>query len=346
MKNKKKFSLKRFLNYDIRVKIKSIEKKIKLKLYPSYFKFSGFRKYYTYFIFNLIFFEKVFKKKKEIYNQIKKITDISENRINSLYCLPSSGSNFLRNFFQSYLEIRYGIGNGIPKFNNYTDNKWHYSDTIIFPADLFSNIKLENESKNNEWKFYDKRTFLKERVIAGRYPLKDMDLFKIENTKPLVLFREPHDWLISVYVRRIKIKHYKGNNLDDINHELIDHSIARYKKFLKFWIDFLKSKNMKEFLVVNFDDLTKKNSKSTILNILNFFQIPIDESAINKSLQYNSKEFVLTDLKTDFKGTRFIDENEKIKLKKKIDEIINKKFNDQGILKLYDELKKLSKKLN
>ena len=87
MKNKKKFSLKRFLNYDIRVKIKSIEKKIKLKLYPSYFKFSGFRKYYTYFIFNLIFFEKVFKKKKEIYNQIKKITDISENRINSLYCL-------------------------------------------------------------------------------------------------------------------------------------------------------------------------------------------------------------------------------------------------------------------
>ena len=59
----KNFSLKRFLKLDIRWKLRIIGKKLEFTFYPNFFSFNGFKSIYSYFVFNLIFFEKVLKKK-------------------------------------------------------------------------------------------------------------------------------------------------------------------------------------------------------------------------------------------------------------------------------------------
>ena len=52
-----------FLNADIRWKLRKLEKILPFKIYPKKFEFKGLKKIYTLFLFNLIFFEKISKKK-------------------------------------------------------------------------------------------------------------------------------------------------------------------------------------------------------------------------------------------------------------------------------------------
>ena len=53
-----------FLNADIRWKLRKLGKILPFNLYPRKFEFRGFKKIYTLILFNLIFFEKISKKKK------------------------------------------------------------------------------------------------------------------------------------------------------------------------------------------------------------------------------------------------------------------------------------------
>ena len=264
MINFRKFKFKRFLKLDIRWKLKRIEKLLGINLYPKYFEFNGIKNFYSYIVFNLIFFEQIFKKKKVVFQRIKKISENNNKKVNFIYCLPSSGSNYVRNFLSSYFELRYKIGNGIPKFDNYSDNRWFYSDSPVIWPDLFSNVFLEQYQPNNEWSFYNKEEFLKERVGMSRYPLKGIDLFKIEDTKPLILLREPYDWFTSVYFKKSKEDYYSTEEKNIINKKIINDTIVRYLKYNKFWINYLKKKNKEDFLIIKFKDLVTEEKKSIL----------------------------------------------------------------------------------
>ena len=244
MKIKNKFKLKNFLSLDIRWKLKRISKKIGINLYPSYFHFNGLKTIYHKIIFNLIFYEKVSKKKKIIYKKIAKITGKKDYKVNFIFSPPSSGSNYVRNFFSSYFELRYKIGNGIPKFDNYSNNTWMYSDTPIIKGDLFNNIVLEENTKENEWKFYDEEKFYRERIGMSRYPLQGLELFKLDYLKPLILIRKPYDWLVSVYLNKYKTDvFYKNFTIENkTNVKLIKDSSLVYQKFIDFWKNYLKNK--------------------------------------------------------------------------------------------------------
>ena len=341
MINFKKIKFRRFLNLDIRWKLKRIGKHIGINLYPKYFEFNGIKNFYSYLIFNLIFYEKMFKKKKVIFQRIKKISKINKSKINFIYCLPSSGSNYVRNFLSSYFELRYKIGNGIPKFDNYSDNRWFYSDSPVILPDLFSNVFLEQYQKNNEWSFYNKEEFLKERVGMSRHPLKGIDLFKIEDTKPLVLLREPYDWFTSVYFKKSKEDIYSKEKKNVINKKLINDTIARYLKHNNFWINYLEKRNKEDFLIIKFKDLVT-NEKKSFLRILNFFKIEIDEEKVDKAIYVNSKEFTISNNQAEFKGTRFVNPKEKQKIKDLIHEELKKEFEKNKIIDLYDKILSLS----
>ena len=341
MINFRKFKFKRFLKLDIRWKLKRIEKLLGINLYPKYFEFNGIKNFYSYIVFNLIFFEQIFKKKKVVFQRIKKISENNNKKVNFIYCLPSSGSNYVRNFLSSYFELKYKIGNGIPKFDNYSDNRWFYSDSPVIWPDLFSNVFLEQYQPNNEWSFYNKEEFLKERVGMSRYPLKGIDLFKIEDTKPLILLREPYDWFTSVYFKKSKEDYYSTEEKNIINKKIINDTIVRYLKYNKFWINYLKKKNKEDFLIIKFKDLVTEEKKS-ILRILNFFKIEIDEEKINRAIHVNSKEFTISNNQAEFKGTRFVNPNEKQKIKDLIHDELKSEFKKNKVFDLYADILSLS----
>lgn len=332
----KNFSLKRFLKLDIRWKLRRIGKKIGISLYPNSFNFKGIKNLYSYFIFNLIFFEKILKKKRLLIQRIKLVSTKNKKKVNFIYCLPSCGSNYLRNFLSSYFEIRYKIGNGIPKFDNYSDNRWFYSDSPIIMSDLYTNINIEIFERNNDWEFYNKDQFLSERVGISRHPLKQLDLFEINETKPLVLIRDPYDWIYSIYVRKYKSSFYKDLKFKECNTKIIEDSIKRFHKFYDFWIYNLKNKNKNEFLVINFKSLVE--NEKTFLKILNFFKIPVEKDHINNSIKINSKEFTKSYLGFDFKGTRFANISEKNEIKELIKDYVSKRFEETKVQEKYNEL--------
>jgi len=343
MINFRKFKFKRFLKLDIRWKLKRIEKLLGINLYPKYFEFNGIKNFYSYIVFNLIFFEQIFKKKKVVFQRIKKISENNNKKVNFIYCLPSSGSNYVRNFLSSYFELKYKIGNGIPKFDNYSDNRWFYSDSPVIWPDLFSNVFLEQYQPNNEWSFYNKEEFLKERVGMSRYPLKGIDLFKIEDTKPLILLREPYDWFSSIYVRRFKGEFYKDFSQNNINEKLIQDTILRFKKFTNFWKKFLTNQENQNFLIIKFENLVESN-KEIFLKILKFFNLEIDNEKVDRSIYINSKEFIMSNMQAEFKGTRFADVNDKNRKKELLKDILKNEFEKNNILENYNQLLNLQNK--
>ena len=59
--------IKNFLRADIRWKLKKISSVTKIKFYLDHFPFTGLKGIYTRLIFNLLFFEKAFVKRKLIF---------------------------------------------------------------------------------------------------------------------------------------------------------------------------------------------------------------------------------------------------------------------------------------
>ena len=60
--------IKNFKRQDIRNKLKSLSRKLKIKIYPDFFYSNGLRSIYSKVIFNLIFNEKLRQVKKKNYN--------------------------------------------------------------------------------------------------------------------------------------------------------------------------------------------------------------------------------------------------------------------------------------
>ena len=223
MKIKKK--LVSFLQSDIRWKLIKLSKIVGINLYPKKFNLDN---YIHKMIFSLIFNEKSKKIKKINLQNLIEQKKYSKQNLKFLISPPGSGSTFVRCMLGSYFEIFYGIGNGIPKYNNLT-NEWIFNGSPILSSDLFNSIKINDSlNKKNTDKYFSKEEFFKNVVFFSRYPYKDsnIDLNYLNNSKFIVLFRDPYDWMISQYTRYQK-KTYVNNKKVDIN-------------FIKEYLNYLK----------------------------------------------------------------------------------------------------------
>jgi len=307
--------IKNFLQADIRWKLKKISYVTKINFYLDYFPFNGIKGIYTWLVFNLIFFEKALVKRKEIFENIKKNTVKENEKINFFVSSPGSGSNYLRCMLSSYFEIYHKIGNGIPKFDNIF-NKWIYSTSPIISGDLYNAVILEKNYLYNPQKkkdmgeiFFSHEDFSKMKVVFTRYPFQKADLFHLNNMRPVILIREPLDWLISYYTHH-KVRRYEKE--DNINKKLINEALNRIKKYFVFWNDYAlyKNKNV-DFKIVNFNSLIN-NSEKIFFDICNFYNYKnIDSEIIKRCVEINSKEFALKYLNVQFKGSRFTDDKSK-----------------------------------
>ena len=131
-----------FKDYDIRWKLKKISKLTRINIYPSQFKFNFINKIHSLIIFDLIFFNKILDKRKNLYNFIKSMSEYRTNNINFLISPQSSGSNFLRQCINSYFEISNNLGNGIP-FHDKLKDRWMNSGPAIIFSDMWRSINFD-----------------------------------------------------------------------------------------------------------------------------------------------------------------------------------------------------------
>ena len=283
-----------YKDYDIRWKLKKISKLTGVNIYPTKFKFNFFGGIHTYIIFHLIFFKKILKEKRNLYDFIKLNSEYKTSNINFLISPQSSGSNFLRQCINSYFEMINKLGNGIPFYDKLND-EWISSGPSIVFSDMWRIIDLK---RNINFKKLDsnlKKEFLSKRVIFSRHPTMHCDLYNLDdnNINPLILIRQPKSWIMSRYVYLINNNNYyskftKSN--DEINTKIIKDEFVRLNFFYIYWIENLKKKE--KFLILNYDDLIK-NTNETILKALKFFKYKnIDIETLKKVSEYNSTNFI------------------------------------------------------
>ena len=134
--------IKYFIRLDIRKKLKLLNKYTKIQFYPSYFPKNGIKSIYTKIILNLFLFNEFKTYKKIFYNSIFNKKNIN-SKTNFLVSTPSSGSTFLRLMLQSYFELLYKVGDGIPKYDN-VNNRMVFAASQIQSADLWNEVKIQN----------------------------------------------------------------------------------------------------------------------------------------------------------------------------------------------------------
>jgi len=322
-----------FFRSDLRNKL------IKLNLYPKKFYTKGIFSIYSKFIFKLIINNQIKKFKQFNFNLIFNNNIIKQNqKINSFFALPRSGHTFLTGVINSYFELFYKIGNGVPKYDS-LKNVYIFAYSPIVPGDMYNTIPLSGNYWSYQHNFKDHIDFFiskdelqKKKIIFNRYPIMQLDMYDINKVRPAIMLREPSDQLISWY-----LGHDKSKNPSIVDEKLLDLGVKRYEKFIKFWFKHLENKNKdKDFLVINFKILNE-NSLELFRKILEFFSYEVNEEILKKSIQINTKESILLNIgDTKIRRIRFTDIEDKKNYKEKILDKVNKKIEKTEIIKIYN----------
>lgn len=331
---------KNFLNSDIRWKLIKLTKFTKINFYPNYHHKKGFRSFYTRFIANLIFREKMKKIKKNIFKEIfKDQISYDKEKVNFLISTPSSGSTYVRLMLQSYFELLHNIGNGTPKYDN-INNFMFFSGSQLQSPDLWNQITVERGRIDNT-NFVKHEDYEKEKFVMSRFPLERIDLYKINQIRPVVLFRDPIDQIISSYTSHT----YHARKVDNskeffVNSKILVSRINNYDKYINYWKNFFKNhKKNQDYLVINYKQLVNDSSKS-FKEILLFFNYQINDEYIETCAKIHSKENTIQNLKNVkiYNKIRFTDPQAKENQKKIILPILEEKIKKTNITEIYNDL--------
>jgi len=332
-----KQKIKNFFQSDLRWKLIKLTKYSRIPFYPDFFARTGIKGLYSRVIIHLLFNEQIKKIKRNI---TKDFFSYNSNKVNFLISSPSTGSNFARNILQSYFELFYQLGDGVPKYDN-INARLFFSGSQVDSAAMYNHVHVLNHIIDKNI-FMDEKTYREKKIIFSRYPLGRMDLYKFDQVKPVILFRDPFDEISSLYVKYDR--RAPEIRLKEVNHELLIAKIKLYKKYINFWARFASEpENKNKFLVVNYDDLTK-DSEVILEKILDFYNYKIVNEFVKKSVFVHSKENTLKNLWTTKlykKKGRFSDPEIKKDQQKLIKESFNKILSDTNIIKDYNYLKSI-----
>ncbi len=331
---------KNFLNSDLRWKLIKLTKVTKINCYPHFHHKKGIRGLYTKFIANLIFREKIKKIKKNIFKEIfKDNNNYNEKKINFLVSTPSSGSTFVRLMLQSYFELIHNIGNGIPKYDN-INNLMLFSGSQLQSGNLWNQISVERGRIDNA-NFVNHKDYQNEKFVMTRFPLERIDLYKVDQIRPVVLFRDPIDQIISSYITHTYYpRKADKSKAPQVYSKILDTRIYDYDKYLNYWKNFFKNKKkIKDYLVVNYNQLINESTK-TLKKILEFFNYQINEEYIETCVKIHTKENTIQYLKNVkiFDKIRFTDPQTKENQKKIILPILEEKIKKTNITEIYNDL--------
>ena len=318
--------IKNFYHLDLRWKL------IKLGIYPKTFvNRSFFAKIYSRIILSFLLSHRYKKIKKKIFLKVFE-KKIFKEKINSLFSLPRSGSMFVRCTLSSYNEIYHKIGDGVPKYDSIND-KWIFVERPLLESDSWNltdlekyNLSIFNEERDKKYN---------NNVIFSRYPATRLDLFNIDELKPVILIRQPLDQIISLYNKHGKFKFGKNTN-SKIDVELLSTCVNNYKLFLGFWSNYLKMKKKENYLIIRYNELLN-DSYNTFFKMFSFFDIGIDENILKKSISINDTKETFERLRgIKINKIRFTDKIELDQIKKLIETTYFEDFKGEELEKSYN----------
>ena len=326
--------IKNFINSDIRKKIILISRFTKINFYPNYLPTKGFSSLYTKILFNLFLFSDFLKYRKRSYNKIFKNKDYTIKK-NFLVSTPSSGSTFLRLMLQSYFELIYQVGNGIPKYDN-TNNRMVFAASQIESADLWNELKIHNFLIDNN-KFIEAKEFDKKKFVMTRFPLGKMNLYKLDQIRPVVIFRDPYEVILSTYLKDDRRNDIEKKN---VNLDILIKRIKEQEKYIFFWNSYFKEKKSNiDFLILDYLRLLS-DTPNQLKRILNFYEYEINDDYIIKCVNTHSKENT-QNLFSEFKiynRTRFSNIELKNNQRKLVYPALEKISEFSEIMKVYEEI--------
>lgn len=298
-----------FFKSDIRKKLLKISKIVGFNIYPTNFCEKGFKSLYSNIILKFLLFGKSKNIKKFIYQEIINNTNQKKN---VLISLPRSGSMATRLMLNTYFELMFKVGNGVPKYDR-LNHKWNFTIPNILSAELYNNLGIKNLSSNYN-KYLNKENYDLHKIFFTRFPLSRIDVLKLEKSRPVLILREPSEQILSYYSN-----HY-SDNLEDF---IIKKAYENYINFTTYWYDYLKNLKHKEnFLIIEFQDI-QENPKKVLKDILNFYRIKFIEPYADISSSIHTKQNTSERLKNiELKRTRFTD----IEKKKKFQEDVKNKL--------------------
>ena len=189
----------------------------------------------------------------------------------------------------------------------------------------------------------DEKTYREKKIVFSRYPISGIDLYKFDQGRPVILFRDPFDEISSVYLKQDRRP--KEIKLKEINQELLILKVKIYKKYINFWANFASNPiNKRKFLVVNYEDLVQ-NSEIVLEKILIFYNYEINKEYIKKSASTHTRANTMKNLwisKPHNKKTRFVDPEAKKIQQKLIKESFDKLLSETNIIKDYNYLKSIN----
>lgn len=276
----KKF--KNFLNLDFRWKLIKLGKLINIELYPKSFNLNGWKSTYAKLIFFFLSYKKPKKFRKISFNIIFN-NNFKNLRTNIILSLPRSASNLLRNLITSYVQLENKINNGVPIYNKEKD-RWSNEASPIFSDNMYNVVN----SGDQDYGIIEKldRSILKDKIVyMSRHPIQSADVIDLSKIHPILLLRNPKEQIKSWIM--IKSSRYRYSEIE-FNRE-VNKLIQQNLSFLKYWREYLKLKNVKKYLIIDFNELTK-NTNKTFIDVLKFFDFKLNEEIIKKCLIINSKE--------------------------------------------------------
>ena len=80
-----------------------------------------------------------------------------------------------------------------------------FSGSQLQSGNLWNQISVERGRIDNA-NFVNHKDYQNEKFVMTRFPLERIDLYKIDQIRPVVLFRDPIDQIISSYITHILSK--------------------------------------------------------------------------------------------------------------------------------------------
>ena len=172
--------------------------------------------------------------------------------------------------------------------------------------------------------------------------MQRIDLYKFDQIKPVVLFRNPFDEIASTYIKYDRRP--DENKRENIDKELLIFRIEKYKKYINFWARYSRDKKNKgNFLTVDYDDLVS-NSNTALKKILIFYNYEVIEEYLQTSALIHTKENTNKNIYGPkiYNRTRFSDTEKKDNQKKLIETTFEEILSKTNINEDYKYLKSIS----
>ena len=281
-------NLKKILKKDLKQKLLYLKYKTKINFYPDHFKLGGIPSLMTKLIFFLSMIEKFYRE----YRVKKNLLFKKQPKYFFIHSFPRSGTNYLKSILESNFELENNIGNGIPKYNQSTDNfifadNFHAYNLPRLSSIVYKHLSI-NEIRNSHM---TKRINLQKkfRFRFSHFPINTNDLISFnEQIKGVYLIRNPITCCFSYFLHTIKSENFFYRKNSKIKIDTFENQLKFIIKNYKIYINHI-SKYKKKIFIVRHEDLIT-NPLLQIKKIFKYFGYKYQLKNLKKSIIINKKK--------------------------------------------------------